>query len=100
MTDDVTEPRASDATNVPEQDKAPDPTPDAAEFDTGHPAVDAALRPLAHLHERPVDEHADVFDAVNQDLQAALQDGPADRQQTTPGDDATAARPSAGPEPV
>ena len=42
--------------------------------ETGDPAVDAALAPLAALPELPVTEHAEVYDTVQRGLAHALAD--------------------------
>jgi len=39
---------------------------------SGHPAVDAALAELDTLDQRPVHEHAAVFEAAHERLRAAL----------------------------
>lgn len=72
----------------PEQDRG-DAEPHAAAVEphadvaqrTGHPAVDQVLASLEGLAERPVEEHAAVFEAAHDALRAALSDvdGPPDR---------------------
>jgi hypothetical protein len=44
----------------------------------GSAAVDRALERLTELDERPLSEHADVFDAVHRELQDALSQAAAD----------------------
>lgn len=49
------------------------PDPGGAYEETGVAAVDAALRRLAELPDRPVHEHAELFGDVHSALVAALQ---------------------------
>lgn len=42
---------------------------------TGDPRVDDVLRSLDGLEERPVDEHAEVFERAHDELRAALEPG-------------------------
>lgn len=52
---------------------------------TGHEAVDAVLRSLDDLADRPVEEHVAIFESAHETLRAALADagdragGPAGR---------------------
>ncbi|MFF7637422.1 hypothetical protein ACFZB9_30390 [Kitasatospora sp. NPDC008050] len=52
---------------------APEPAPLGVEVEpTGHPAVDAALEPLAALDGAPTTEHAAVYENVQQSLSTIL----------------------------
>lgn len=41
---------------------------------TGHEAVDAVLRSLDDLADRPVEEHVSIFESAHETLRAALAD--------------------------
>jgi hypothetical protein len=76
----VTEDRAEVPGSVAEQDETPrvDPRDDGqSELDlgvvsTGAADVDAALRPLETLTERPVSEHAEVYEQVLASLASTM----------------------------
>lgn len=42
---------------------------------TGHPEVDAALASLEGLQDKPVEEHAAVFEAAHERLRVVLSEG-------------------------
>jgi hypothetical protein len=56
---------------VTENEPAPPPVPEAAGT-TGDPQVDEALRKLAGLAERPLNEHPVVFEQIHGALTSAL----------------------------
>jgi hypothetical protein len=67
------------ATTATTADPAPDqgaPSPDDAGF--GDPRVDDAVSRLQELTERPVGEHADVYDDIHRRLRAAMEEADAE----------------------
>lgn len=68
-----------------------DEQPPQAEGLTGNAQVDAAVRAVQELGERPVAEHVEVFEAAHQALRSALSGGAASGPQHV----AQAARPGA-----
>jgi hypothetical protein len=80
-------PRQSDATgdHVPGAQQGPHlvgrhsgPVEEESLELTGHAIVDEVLRSIQLLHDRPLEEHVDVFEAAHEKLRAALS-GAADR---------------------
>ena len=63
-----------DAQDVDAQDVGAEDLPAQDPESLGDPRVDAAVRRLADLSERPVAEHVEVFEDVHAQLRAALED--------------------------
>lgn len=55
----------------------PDPDPEHAPTPTGNASVDRVLDLVAGLDERPLEEHAAVFETAHQQLRQALDEAPA-----------------------